>query len=94
MSGEETKPGFKLWLLALALSVALTWYVIHPAPGPIRLHKRGDHTPDADRRQAQAQSGGTSRRFGIRPALQKMSAPSSAAADEDLPEWPEYLEID
>lgn len=94
MSREETKPRFKLWLLAIALAVVLTWYVINPAPGPIHLHKREDDTPDADRHQAQTQICGTSHRFGIRPALQPMAAMSSAAADEDLPDWPEYIELD
>lgn len=94
MSREETKPRFKLWLLALALSLALTWYVINPAPGPIRHQKRGDHKPDAARRPARAQTGGASHRIGVGPGPQIIAAPSSAAADEDLPEWPEYIELD
>src|SRR5262249_8089315 len=94
MSREETKLRFKLWLLAIALSLALTWCVIDPAPGPVRFHKRDDHTPDADRRRAQAQAGGAAQRFGLRAALQPTAAPFTAAADEDLPEWPEYIELD
>jgi len=94
MSREETKPRFKLWLMALALSVALTWYTINPAPGPVRFHKRDDRTPDPDRRRAQVQSGGATHRFGVKSGPQLIAAPSSAAADEDLPEWPEYLELD
>ena len=86
MSREETKREIKLWLLALALAVALTWYVINPAPGPIHLHERDDDTPDVDQREAQTQITGTSRRFGIKPATQPMAAPSFATADDDLAE--------
>jgi len=94
MSTGETKPRFKLWLLAFALSLALTWYVINPVPAPIHLYKTDGHTPDADGRRAQAQSGGMSHRIGVRSGHQPIAAPSSAAANEDLPEWPEYLELD
>jgi len=94
MSREENKPRFKLWLLALALSLALTWYVINPVPASARLHRRDDQAPDADRGRAQAQAGGTPRLFGIGPTFQPIAASSSAAAEEDLPEWPEYLELD
>lgn len=94
MSKEETKREIKLWLLALALAVVLTWYVINPAPGPIRLHKRDDNTPDADRSEAQAQITGTSLRFGTKSAIHPMAALFSAVADDDLPDWPEYIELD
>ena len=93
MNREVTKPEIKHWLLALALFLVLTWYVMNPAPGPVRLHKREDHPPDANRHGAQAPSGGASHQIGLKAGLRRMAL-SSATAEEELPEWPEYLDLD
>lgn len=94
MSREKTKQRFKLWLLALALSLALTWYIINLAPGSIHLHKTDGHTRDADRHRAQAQIGGRSRRFEVRPAILPVVAPVLPATDDDLTDWPEFIELE
>jgi len=91
MRREEKKRRVKLWLLALALAIALTWYIVNPAPGPARQLRREDDGRDGERHQAHA--GGVSLRFGMNLALQSAAA-HIPAADDDLPEWPEYIEFD
>ena len=91
MSREETKPRFKTWLLAFALAAVLTWYVIHPAPGPIHRLQKEDDACDRERRQAH--TSGTSHLFGKRPAIRPVAARVPAATDEDLPDWPEFIEL-
>ena len=93
MSREETKPKFKPWLLALALAAILTWYVINSVPRPRHQTKLKDDSPEADRHHKETTLGESSRRFGIRSSLIP-TALSSLTADEDLPEWPEYIDLD
>lgn len=90
MNREEKKDEIKGWLLALALATILTWYVIHPVPRPSTRLKLEDDLPEADRHQKWAQPGQTSRRFGMRP----MPPAIPTSTDEDLPDWPDYIEVD
>jgi hypothetical protein len=94
MSGEETKQRFKLWLLTLALAVVLTWYVINPAPGPIHPRARDDDASNAERRRIRAEAGEISLQPGMRSTLPLTVAHAPDAVDDDLPEWPEYIELD
>lgn len=93
MNREEKKDEIKGWLLALALATLLTWYVINPVPRPRHQTKLKDASPESDRYQEGTPLGESSRRFGIRPALIPIALPS-LTADEDLPEWPEYIDLD
>ncbi len=92
MKREEKKDEIKGWLLALALAAILTWYVIHPVPRSSSRVKLEDDLPEADRHQKRTQSGETSRRFGIRAVSMPPAIPSST--DEDLPDWPDYIDVD
>lgn len=92
MNREEKKDEIKGWLLALALATILTWYVVHPVPRPNSRLKLEDHLPEADRHQKKAQLGETARGFGIRPVPMLPTILSST--DEDLPDWPDYIDVD
>ena len=87
MSREETQPRFKPWLLALALATILTWYILNPAPGATCQFRKESDAHDNERRQARADE--VYLQFGREPAFH-----SVAAADEALPEWPKYIELD
>lgn len=96
MSREETKPKLKPLLLAFALATVLTWYLIYPIPGPIpgpipRLQKEDD-AREGERRQSH--TSGRSLLFGRRPTIRPAIAPVLPATDEDLPDWPEFIELD
>lgn len=94
MAKQDSKRRIKLWLLAFVLAIVLTWYSINPAPVPIRQRERKDDPPDDARRQAHAHIGGTSLWFGSRATLQFETWHAAAAADDDMPDWPEYIELD
>ena len=52
MREDRLKQAFKLRLLALVLALALTWYAVNPAPGPVRRRKREGDQPEAKKRDA------------------------------------------
>jgi hypothetical protein len=87
MRRKQIKSRLKLWLLTFALAIVLTWYVINPDPGPLHPREREDDASNAELRRIRAEAGGTSLQHRMRPAF-------IPGADEDLPEWPEYIEID
>ena len=86
MSREETKPKLKPWLLAFALATVLTWYLIYPIPGPIPRLQKEDDAREGERRQAHT----SGRRLASWPTI----APVLPATDEELPDWPEFIELD
>jgi hypothetical protein len=93
MEREGKKGEIKGWLLALALATILTWYVINPVPRPRPQTRLKDDSPEADRHQEGIRLGESSRRFEMRPGRMPTAWPS-LIADEALPEWPEYLDLD
>lgn len=92
MRREEKKRRFKLWLLALALAIVLTWYIVNPTPGPLCRLRKEDDAQDGERSQTRV--GGMSPQLGISPAILPAVAPLPAAANDDLPESPEYIEME
>ena len=93
MEREGKNAEIKGWLLALALAVILTWYVMNPVPRPSSRFGGQEDLPEADRAAEGTQVDERSRRIGIHSAPRPMTLGSSAA-EEKLPEWPEYLDLD
>ncbi|HYO62061.1 MAG TPA: hypothetical protein VER08_00235 [Pyrinomonadaceae bacterium] len=84
MTDGRVKQVFRPKLLAFVLALALTWYTLNPAPGPVRPRaRRGNDEPDAERRER-------------KPAPARAPSPGFNAptrdddADEEL-DWPEYI---
>jgi hypothetical protein len=92
MEREGKKAEIKGWLLALALAAILTWYVINPVPRERHPAKLKDDLPGADRHAEEATLGEGSRPFDMRQVPTPTARPSSAD-DEDLPDWPKYIEL-
>ena len=88
-------PALSPWVLVLALALAaiLTWYVINPVPRPSPQTRLKDGPPEADRHPEGIRLGESSRWFEKRPGRMPTARPS-LIADEALPEWPEYLDLD
>jgi hypothetical protein len=78
---ERVRQTLRLKLLALVLALALTWYALNPAPGPVRRGVREGEEPDAERRE------------GRSPAARGPAPPPSREEPEEL-EWPEYISLD
>ena len=83
-------------LLALALALALIWYAMNPAPGPVRQVQRDEGQPDEQRREAR-------RPARVSDGLELIAAsvlgsatdPLSSSAEisiDDL-EWPEVIDL-
>ena len=96
MREHQLKQAFKLRLLTVVLALALTWYAINPAPGPVRRIKREGDQPDAKK----PNSG--SRTSAAPSFLSEHGAQRSAASDAlpsrseeiDGRDWPEFIAID
>jgi hypothetical protein len=87
----------KLRLLALVLALALTWYALNPAPGPVRHNsRRPDDEPDELRREEKSRLGGAvSADAGLgRTSLRQNPAAPSVADEVAELDWPEYLSLD
>lgn len=93
MSSVQNKQRVKPHVLAFVLAMALLWYSLNPAPGPLTRSKREDELPDEKKRAAEPVSQrptilpltlGT-----LRTQLETVAAPPQ---DEDDFEWPEYLD--
>ena len=94
---EQNISVVRLRLLALVLALALTWYAVNPAPGPVRLVKRDEGPPDEQRREAKS-------RLGMRYALMPVESdemnsaanpcpPDTQRSIDDL-EWSEVIGVD
>jgi len=89
--------GLKLRLLALVLALALTWYALNPAPGPVRRrNSRPGDAPEGKRREERSRVGGRVHadaglgRAANRPATERPREPE----DVEALDWPEYIEVD
>jgi hypothetical protein len=103
MRNEQELSGVRLRLLAVVLALALTWYALNPAPGPIRHVRRGgDEGPDEKRRERKSRAPEAASAGALSlPSALRSSATRPPEADEvdepdDLEEldWPEYLSLD
>ncbi|HZI17762.1 MAG TPA: hypothetical protein VEY09_04130 [Pyrinomonadaceae bacterium] len=96
-SERQIRHILKLRLLALVLALALGWYALNPAPGPVRLSRRGpEDEPDEQRREEKSAIGG---RVAADAVLGRVSggigsgSPPPKGDVEEL-DWPEYLHLD
>ena len=95
---ERVRQALRLKLLALVLALALTWYALNPAPGPVRRHVRGGGEPDAKRREGK--SPGVCPPSPVlwpEPSMFGSDTPASVSPSRDEPEeldWPEYISLD
>lgn len=94
MSNGQRIQEIRLRLLALILALALTWYVMNPAPGPVRRVKRGKGQPDEKRREAKSRLGIS---LEMLPAeadvVNSADSLSSSEAERDIDDldWPEVI---
>ena len=83
---EGLKQELRLRLLALVLALALTWYAVNPAPGPVRRGGRDEGRPEGERR-------GASPAGDSAAELMPAGASTCAEAAADL-DWPEFIDVD
>ncbi len=95
MSREQTISGMRLRLLAIVLVLALVWYAMNPAPGPVRRAK-AEGGPDGEQREAESpadvgygleliEEGGT------RPYSRPV--PIGEGDDANDLEWPDVIDL-
>lgn len=93
MRNERTKESFKLHMLALVLALALLWYSINPAPGPVSRIKSEGELPDEKRRELEPQ---LQRDAAVPQTFEGAEigtkAPFAFDEDEDDFEWPEFID--
>ncbi|HVF55173.1 MAG TPA: hypothetical protein VM934_03430 [Pyrinomonadaceae bacterium] len=96
MREERFKQTIRVQLLSLVLALALTWYAMNPAPGPVRRARRDEEIPDEERRMTKPPAA-----FIHKLELMEADAVKSAVAShcsetevniEDL-EWPEVIDV-
>lgn len=95
MSLAPTKRSLQLRLLAIVLALALAWFIINPAPGPIRRERKAT-PPDADKHQCQAEAEVaplSSSAFSWLRRATSSTTPVDAKGDEPF-DWPEFIELD
>ena len=96
MREHQLKQAFKLRLLTVVLALALTWYAINPAPGPVRRIKPEDDQPDARKPDSRSRTSAAPL-FLDEHGAQRLAAsdalptPSEEIDDRD---WPEFIAID
>jgi hypothetical protein len=95
MSLERTKRSIKMRLLATVLALALSWYLINPAPVSPRRERKAD-PPDTGRHRLQAdvETASLSRNVNVwrRPVIPS-AIPLDDQGDEPF-DWPEFIEVD
>jgi len=95
MGLERRKRSLKIRLLALVLALALAWFVINPAPGPVRRERKAD-PPDAGKRRLQAEAEAaplSSSAYPSRQHVATFTVPLEAQRDEPF-DWPTFIELD
>jgi hypothetical protein len=95
MKVEGSEHTSRLRLLALVLYLALTWYALNPAPGPVQRVERDEGQSDEKRRTAQFP-------LDMRCALARLHVDAMASAEDpassvvvsiDDLEWPEVIDV-
>lgn len=86
----------RLKLLALVLALALTWYALNPAPGPVSRSRRvNDDDPGEKRRESETPAGRRPVFADAGFANLHASALSRGESEEtDELDWPEYISLD
>jgi hypothetical protein len=79
-------------LLALVLALALTWYALNPAPGPLYRVGRGEEHPDEERREEKSPSR-AGHDLGGKGAFMMESVVESVVEDVEDLEWPELIDV-
>lgn len=93
MKAQGLKQELRLRLLALVLALALTWYAVNPAPGPVRRSaRREDDPPGGERREAKPPARGAL--SGTAAVAVRRPVPTPEEADADDLDWPEFIDID
>lgn len=82
----------RLRLLAFVLTMALIWYTMNPAPGPVRQVKRDEGQPDEQRRGATSPTM-EDYDFGGAEGVAMKSAVDLSMAEVEVLEWPEVIDI-
>ena len=88
----QTKQTLKLRLLAIVLALALVWYSLNPAPGPIIRNKREAEPPDEKKRKIDLRSMQVALPIAFRPVEGIAGLSISSDEDEDDFEWPEFID--
>jgi hypothetical protein len=84
----------RLRLLALVLTLVLTWYALNPAPGTVRAVARETEPPDENRCEAKTTFRASRQLERIEAGVRGSSlTPPSRAEDADELEWPEIIDI-
>ncbi|HEV2798888.1 MAG TPA: hypothetical protein VGW12_00225 [Pyrinomonadaceae bacterium] len=91
MRREEFRQAFRLRLLALVLALALTWYVMNPAPSSVRQVKQKEGQPDEERREVQPPMV-NSCDWGMTESVTMKPDAKTAVENIDDLEWPEVIE--
>ena len=93
MRKERTEQTFKLHLLAFVLALALIWYSLNPASGPIARLKGEVEPPDEKKREAEPQ---LQRAASLRAVIKALGAGSADKPlpnqDEDDFDWPDLID--
>lgn len=93
MREERFRQAIRLRLLAFVLALALTWYAMNPAPGPVYRGTRDEGQPDENRREVKPTFGANYHPAGMEAGLGGSPVNSQACADGpgEL-EWPEFID--
>lgn len=85
----------RLRLLALVLALALTWYAVNPAPGPVRRVKRDEGPPGEKRREAGSRLGMSSEVLLAEAVMNSAAGPLPSDTERDIDdlEWPEVIGV-
>jgi hypothetical protein len=91
---ERFRQEIRLRLLALVLALALTWYALNPAPGPVRTDRRETEPPDENRCEAKSAFPASRHKEWMEARVRESSVNLSTCTDEvgEL-EWPEIIDI-
>lgn len=93
MREERFRQAIRLRLLAFVLALALTWYAMNPAPGPIYRGTRDEGQPDENRREVKPTFGANCRLAVTEAGVGGSHVNSQACAEGpgEL-EWPEFID--
>ena len=94
MREEQTIQIIRLRLLALVLALALTWYALNPAPGPVHQVTRDEGRPDENRREVKPAFGASHPLARVEAGVgwASVNSPPDAGEWGEL-EWPEIIDL-
>jgi hypothetical protein len=94
---ERFRRAIRLRLLALVLALALTWYALNPAPGPMHMGRtdgRETEPPDENRREAESALRASLRAECIKDGVGGSSVVNPISCTDEVGEleWPEIID--